>query len=150
MTRIENKTFILYSNYEPMINALSDEAAGQLLKAIYSYHSTGDIPDSDDMDRTAFALLQTMIPLFDESLEKYKETCKRNALNSWKKNNPEKYKKKLAEWDPERYENEIAAGELENGGSNYQNENTAGRHNPPSNRVDFVQPTGTERRRRRV
>ena len=44
---MEKDSFILYTEQKEIINKLSDEQAGKLLKAIYEYTSNGEIPDLD-------------------------------------------------------------------------------------------------------
>jgi len=42
------KRFILYRSYKPKIDALTDEQAGKLFKAIYHYAEYSEIPAVED------------------------------------------------------------------------------------------------------
>ena len=69
------KSFILYSDQIEMINELSDEQAGSLLKYIYLY-STGITPKiSDPTVKIAFMSIKVSL---DRDTEKYKQVCEKN------------------------------------------------------------------------
>ena len=77
-TPTNKKSFILYSDQITMINELSNEQAGCLLKHIYAY-STGLPPNITD-PTVKIAFMSIKITL-DRDAEKYKEKCEKNREN---------------------------------------------------------------------
>lgn len=72
------QSFILYDNWKPLINALSDEEAGILLKAVYCYRETGEI---SPVPATVNPTLQFVINTLQVDEEKYKKRCEQNKKN---------------------------------------------------------------------
>ena len=70
----DKKTIIIYRTWEPGIMALSDEAAGQFIKAIYS----GE-PPQDPVARVVYVIAAQTI---QEDSEKYDAKCERNRANA--------------------------------------------------------------------
>ena len=62
-------TFLMYKPWKPAFDALSDEKAGQLIKAVFQYVSDGTYDISEDSLRATFELLK---PQIDWNAEKYR------------------------------------------------------------------------------
>lgn len=83
----KRKSFILHYDALDILEELSNEQAGELLKAMLEYHTTGK-HNLEGMMKVVFIPFKNQ---FDRDNEKYKETCKRNRINGLKnkkKNNP--------------------------------------------------------------
>lgn len=79
--------FLLKIDQKEVIDSLSDEEAGQLLKAIYSYECSEEriIPPMDKLVKVIFLTFKGYL---DENKEVYEETCRKNKENiekRWKK-----------------------------------------------------------------
>lgn len=70
------KSFLLEDRQGAMIEKLSDEDAGKLLKAIFHYRETGEVDDLPFGADIVFIPIQQTI---DENEEKYREVCERRA-----------------------------------------------------------------------
>ena len=78
------KGFLLLNNQIEIIETLTDEQAGQLLKAFY-YYNTGREVKLKGLMKTVFNNFKVV---FDENEQKYQEKCeknKQNIENYWKK-----------------------------------------------------------------
>lgn len=71
------KSFQMYSDYRGAFEALSDEQAGQIIKALFAHEDGDDFP-LDGALRSAFVLITNQL---DRDREKYEETCERNRKN---------------------------------------------------------------------
>ena len=72
----EKKSFIMYMDQLRLINKLSDEEAGKLLKAVYEYQATGEmaeLPPAADM------LFSVICNQLDRDNEKWARTVERRA-----------------------------------------------------------------------
>lgn len=68
---MKKKAFLLYSDISDAVKELSDEAAGQLFKAIFFYVDTGEPPNiADPTAKVAFAFIKSKL---DADAEKYEE-----------------------------------------------------------------------------
>ena len=88
----ERTGFLLELDKKDVVDNLSDEEAGQLIKAIYQYECSPErkIPTMDKMVKMVFLSFKGRL---DKNEEKYKETClknKENIDNYWKKVREEK------------------------------------------------------------
>ena len=72
------KTFVMYMSWQPLFDNLSDEDAGQMIRVIYKYQATGDMPNADWKLYPTFMMLKATI---DEDTAKYKEKVERLANN---------------------------------------------------------------------
>lgn len=70
-------SFILYTEQKAVIDKLTDEQAGKLIKAIYEYVATDKTPQ---LDMTMDLVITPFITALDRNKEKYEETCKKRAL----------------------------------------------------------------------
>lgn len=83
---MEKNNFILYKDQRPLIEKLSDEQAGKLLKGIYHYVCGDGIPqDLDSMTDLVFTSIQTTL---HRDLVKYREMCAKRSKASNKRWNP--------------------------------------------------------------
>jgi DnaD/phage-associated family protein len=73
---VAKDSFILYTEQKEVIDKLSDEQAGKLIKAIYEYVETGQMPKLD-------ALLEIIVIPFKQNIDrnanKYEETKKKRS-----------------------------------------------------------------------
>lgn len=67
-------SFILYGSWGPMIKAMSDEGAGQLLKACFAF-SAGEAVEIEN--ETAAAIFETVKATMQADKEKYNEVSKK-------------------------------------------------------------------------
>ena len=74
---MKKDSFILYTEQKAIIDKLTDEQAGKLIKAIYEYVATNKIPQLDSILDLVIIPFTTAL---DRNKEKYEETCKRRAL----------------------------------------------------------------------
>lgn len=86
------KSFLIHLDSLEILDELTDEQIGKLLKAFRSYH-LGLEPKLDQILRIAFKPFQLQ---FDRDSEKYKETSDRNSLNGSKGGRPKKQKNPVA------------------------------------------------------
>lgn len=69
-------TFILYTEQKEVIDKLSNEQAGKLIKAIYEYVETGEMPNLDNvLDLVIIPFKQNL----DRNADKYEETKKKRS-----------------------------------------------------------------------
>lgn len=73
--------FKFFGRHQAMFDAISDEQAGQVIKAALSYLNTGELTDMDPIAFVAFSALRTDI---DRSIADYQEICRRNKENRHK------------------------------------------------------------------
>lgn len=70
-------SFILYTEQKAVIDKLTDEQAGKLIKALYEYSTTGIMPQ---LDSILDLVITPFVTALDRNKEKYEETCKKRAL----------------------------------------------------------------------
>ncbi|MCD7890682.1 MAG: DUF6291 domain-containing protein [Ruminococcus sp.] len=90
MPKTKKKSFVLYNDYYEHINMLSDEEAGMLMKAVFMYAETGEVPELQGMTKMAFSFISSQL---DRDREKYEERCQKNheiALEREQKKREEK------------------------------------------------------------
>ena len=80
------KTFVLLHEFQDSFNMLSDDEAGQLIKAIFIYETTGEEPCFEDRAMTmAFLNIKRFL---DTNRENYEKMCKQRseyAKKRWEK-----------------------------------------------------------------
>ena len=69
-------SFVLYTEQKAVINKLSDEQAGKLIKAIYTYVDTGEMPELDTVLDLVITPFKTIL---DKDKAKYEEVSKARA-----------------------------------------------------------------------
>lgn len=80
-------SFILYLDQQEIFEMLTDEQAGQLIKNIFLYERTGQMPKMDKMLTLAFV---PIMQILDKNRRKYDDKCKKNKENiekRWNKKN---------------------------------------------------------------
>lgn len=78
----ERPGFMVYFDSAPAFERLSDGDAGKLIKAVFSYASTGALMPLDGMTAMAFDLLR---PRLDRDAEKYEQTIQRRRYAGYSK-----------------------------------------------------------------
>lgn len=71
----EQKGFIVYGDIEPVVDRLSDEEAGQLLKGMVKYFNSGEEPNFTGALEFVFIPIQQQM---DRDAKKYVEKCEKN------------------------------------------------------------------------
>ncbi|MFR8116871.1 MAG: DUF6291 domain-containing protein [Clostridia bacterium] len=84
---MDKASFLIYLDYQEQFELLSDEQAGQLIKAIIKYEKTGEITELDGMVKMAFSFIKTQL---DRDREKYQAKCEKNRENAKKGGRPKK------------------------------------------------------------
>lgn len=69
-------SFVLYTDQKAVVNKLSDEQAGKLIKAIYEYVETGVMPELDNVLDLVITPFKTVL---DKDKAKYEEVSKARA-----------------------------------------------------------------------
>lgn len=72
----KKNSFILYTEQKTVIDKLSDEQAGKLIKAIYEYAETGKMPELDNVLDLVIIPFKTVL---DKNKENYEKICKARA-----------------------------------------------------------------------
>ena len=84
--RTDNKSFMIYKDWEEMFEALdSFEDAGRLIMALFAYAGRGEKPDFGGALKMAFMMMSAQL---DRDGEKWDKVCERNrkvAINRWSK-----------------------------------------------------------------
>lgn len=80
--------FLLDDSWESLFTSLPDEAAGQLIKAAFSYHTGGDVEIEDPILCAVFDMIKAKI---DENDRNYKKQCEKNKDNVRKRWNTNEY-----------------------------------------------------------
>ena len=75
-------SFVLYTDQKAVIEKLSNEQAGQLIKAIYEYVDTGNLPN---LDATLDLVITPFITILDRNRQKYEAKCEKNKENIQKR-----------------------------------------------------------------
>ncbi len=78
----EQAAFLLYNDSKIYFDNCPDAEAGQLIKAIFSYKVTGELPEN--LPRGAEMAFYAIQNYLDRDAESYKETCAKNAINGQK------------------------------------------------------------------
>lgn len=72
------ETFLMCGDWEKHLSLLTDEQAGQLLKAIFAYQNRREVTSCDPLVQMAFSFMQSF---FDESNLRYAEKVRANQEN---------------------------------------------------------------------
>ena len=72
----KKESFVLYTDQKAVIDKLSNEQAGQLIKAIYTYVDTGQMPK---LDMTLDLVITPFITTLDRYKKKYEEISRVRA-----------------------------------------------------------------------
>lgn len=74
-------SFILYHDMKSTLDMLDDAEMGKVMRAVFSYHDTGEIPELDRICNIAFASIKTTLDRDRGKWEDYKEKQSKN----WKR-----------------------------------------------------------------
>ena len=66
---MSRKSFVLYTEWENTFNRLSNELAGELIKVIFDYVRTGEIPQIDNA--VVDGVFSAFQPSIDRNISKY-------------------------------------------------------------------------------
>lgn len=72
------ESFILYLEHQAVFEMLTDEQAGQLIKNIFEYEKTGQVPKMEQMLNVAFVPIKQDL---DKNRAKYEKVVERNKKN---------------------------------------------------------------------
>ncbi len=89
----DNKSFIVYKDWEDLFDALSDAEAGQLLKALFTFAKCGEDTEFTGALKMAYI---TMRNCLERDGKKWEKKCERNSENirkRWNKNNTTEYER---------------------------------------------------------
>lgn len=88
---MDKNSFLIYLDYQEQFELLTDEQAGQLIKAIIKYEKTGEIAKLDGMTKMAFSFIKQQLDRdnekWKEEKQKRSEAGKKGMANRWKTNN---------------------------------------------------------------
>ena len=88
---MDKSSFLIYLDYQEQFELLTDEQAGQLIKAIIKYEKTGEIAKLDGMTKMAFSFIKQQLDRdnekWKEEKQKRSEAGKKGMANRWKNNN---------------------------------------------------------------
>ena len=84
-------SFVMYNDWSSLVEMLSDDQAGELLKAIYNYHCGEKEKPTDKM---VLGIYEMMCKRFDADAEKYEKICIRNQKNGMNGGRPKGSKNK--------------------------------------------------------
>lgn len=79
--RKDNKTFMLYKDWEKFFNSISDAQAGKLIKAAFAFVTRAEEPTFKETLSIIFLMMKDT---FERDGEKWAEKCNRNAKNGRK------------------------------------------------------------------
>ena len=86
----DNASFMLYKNWKVLFDSLTDEEAGQLIKALFCFACGEDVPEQE---RLVAGMLLIMSQQLERDGVKWEKKCERNAENirkRWNKSNTDK------------------------------------------------------------
>lgn len=72
----KQNSFVLYKDSIDVVEKLTDEQAGQLIKAIFRYEVNGEVPELDLVTDIVFA---TMRQHLDRNKARFEATCKKRS-----------------------------------------------------------------------
>lgn len=79
MNNNEQKSFILYGNWKPLVDFLDDEDAGVLLKALFSYVVDGKTASADELTPECAGVYYFMIEVLFRDAQKWEETKEKRS-----------------------------------------------------------------------
>ena len=88
---MDKNSFLIYLDYQEQFELLTDEQAGQLIKAIIKYEKTGEITKLEGMTKMAFSFIKQQLDRdsekWKEEKQKRSEAGKRGMAKRWENNN---------------------------------------------------------------
>ena len=124
-TKKEIPGFMIYREAAIMLSLLSDEAAGQVIKAAAFYFLRGVVPN--DIEETASQVLEVLQESIDRCNDKYGRILARNTINGKKGGRPKGKSQKEPKENPEETQKETQKEPKEN------QEKPNHNHNPTPN-----------------
>lgn len=100
---MEQSSFILYDSMWEQFAQLSDDEAGKLIKCIFQYRETWEIPDTDRLTKLMFSPIKNVL---DRDREKWKESKEKRSV-AWTKGNQKRW------WENRNATEIIAMGQNE-------------------------------------
>ena len=85
----DNATFMLYKNWKALFDSLTDEEAGQLIKALFCFACDGDTPE---LERLISGMFLMMTQQMNADGLKWEQTCERRKAGGCKGGRPAKPK----------------------------------------------------------
>ena len=110
MKNERRKSFILYLDNSIILDQLTDEESGKLIKAIFKYQSSGVTPDFSKNPALAMGFSVFKMSL-DRDSEKYQERCERNRANDYVRGFEQKLTKTIDTLDTDDITGEEPAGD---------------------------------------
>ena len=86
----DKKSFVMYQNWSAAIEAMTNEQAGALIKAIYAYQAEEEVSFDDSALELVWMLIKQK---FDEDSTKYQETCEKRSASGQKGGRPKNQEK---------------------------------------------------------
>lgn len=88
---MDKNSFLIYLDYQEQFELLTDEQAGQLIKAIIKYEKAGEITKLEGMTKMAFSFIKQQLDRdsekWKEEKQKRSEAGKRGMAKRWENNN---------------------------------------------------------------
>lgn len=75
------KAFVMYAEWQPLIESMTDEQAGKLIKAIYDYQYGEEAPPEETLLNSIYQMMRNR---FEVDAAKYKEVCEKRKINGQK------------------------------------------------------------------
>lgn len=82
-----NDSFILYTSYYAIIEGLTDEQLGKLMRAIFIYARDGEVINQEPTLRMAFAFIKDDMERNQAKYNEKREKLRANAQKRWQKSN---------------------------------------------------------------
>lgn len=76
--------FKMFRHQKPLIDSVSNETAGIVLKAAFEYFETGEIPQLEPLEFAMFSSIKQYIDESYEDFERKSEQNRQNVLKRWK------------------------------------------------------------------
>ncbi len=84
----KKKSFVMYLDYQQHFELLTDEQLGKLIRAIFAYESTGELPELKDAAlKMCFSFVKNQL---DRDREAYEARCQANRENGQQGGRPKK------------------------------------------------------------
>ncbi len=91
---MEKISFLMYLDYDEHFKLLTDEQAGQLIKAIIQYEKTKEMPNIEGVVKMAFSFIKQQLDRDEEKWQEEKkkrsEAGKKGMKNRWNSNKDNK------------------------------------------------------------
>lgn len=84
---MERRAFLMYAEWHPLLEGMTDEQAGKLIKAIYAYQKGEEYEITDALLLGVFQMIKAK---FDADRKLYEEKCEKNRANGAKGGRPRK------------------------------------------------------------